>query len=407
MKIFGVSATAASLIPSFLTICTLSFVQIGHAVDFDDMERMSNQGESRSTRQLDVRGISSDGEPYISDLPLDESEYKIGPGDLFQFFIESSSFERQVNPEGNIVLNRIGTVSLNGLSLKEAKMLLLDRLQSAYKRTNCFVNLSRPKEIRVFVTGAINAPGVYNLPGNYRLIDALNKASGFSIESQRGAVQILSGKDTIQNVNVRNFLVSGDLNSNPYLCQGCVIQVPFIDLKKPWVTVLHDSVSLFIQMESGDAVSELIAKSFSYHPPSLYTTILVTEKDGRKKLLTIDEAHQYFPGTGATLEMVYAKYEVFIGGAVQTPGFQPYRSDHKVLEYVSRAGLLTNSKLGKSVEVVHKDGKRSSLPLQSPDLRPGDVVLIHHNTEQKFLIYTPILLSVVSLALVVVQLSAN
>jgi hypothetical protein len=54
--------------------------------------------------------------------------------------------------------------------------------------------------------------------------------------------------------------------------------------------------------------------------------------------------------------------------------------------------------------VIRGDGKREALPLQDSGVRPGDVIIVGQNAEQKFLLYTPILLSIVSLALVVVQI---
>jgi protein involved in polysaccharide export with SLBB domain len=416
MKIFTISTRflsnripAISHFALFLLIAGNSFAlafgeegQFRTAPSSSDYFPSNIPGGNRS----EMGSLSSDSRPFVGDVSMDENSYKIGPGDLFQFFVESSSFERQVNPEGNILITRIGAVHVEGLTLREAKSLLLDKLGTAYKRSNCFVNLSRPKLMRVFVTGAVQSPGVQEIPGNYRLIEAINRAGGYTPQAQKNKILIISGADTIKKVDLREFILAGNLDANPYLCQGCLVQVPFLDYTRPWVTIRHDSVTAFIQTGAGESAQEIVRKAFMFQATPMYTTILVKEKDGRNRLLLPGEEARYVPESEAVIEMVYARHEVFVGGAVQSPGFQNYRSDRKVVEYISRAGVLTTSKVPDRVLVIHRDGKRELMPIQGSDLRPGDVVLVKQNAEQKFLLYTPILLSIVSLTLVIVQLGA-
>jgi len=342
---------------------------------------------------------------YATDYPVVDTLYKVGPGDVFQILFDFSSMEKQVNPEGNIILNRIGVIHLEGLTLKAAEKLILDNLQTTYKRANCFVNLRQPKMVRIFVTGAVNAPGSYEVPGNYRISDALKMAKSFSVLAQRGSIQLQSGED-VQTVDLRKFLQAGDLNSNPYVTQGCIIKVPFVDYQKPWVTVARDSGSFIIQMQPGETVQDLVLNSYTGSTVEPYSSLLVQEKDGKESLLSPGDAAQYKPMSGARIEIVSSKQGIFVAGAVSKPGYLAYRSDHKVIQYISEAGLLTTSKISKKIEVIHRDGTRDDIPLQGT-LQPGDVVYVDVNTEQRFLLYTPILLSIVSLTLALLSLNGG
>ncbi len=384
----------------------LSLTTSPFALDFTKDQQEEGHGivSGREAGRPEVGTLYSDAQTFVGDVSLVETAYKVGPGDLFQFFIEASAFERRVNPEGNILMPRIGSVHVEGLSLGEAKKLLLDRLETSFKRTNCFVNLSRPKMMRVYATGAINGPGVYEVPGTDRLLDLLRRAGGFSAQAQRGSVLIVSGKDTIQKINIRDFKLIGNLESNPYLCQGCVVQVPFLDFHQPWVVLRHDSTAQYIQLNEGESTQEILRKAYSYDPSPVFTSILVREKNGSNQVLLPADVSSYKPGSEAVIEMSFTRNDVFVGGAVQTPGYQAYQTDRKVVEYISRSGILTTSKIPNRILVIHRDGKRGSLSLQSSDLRPGDVVIVKQNTEQKILLYTPILLSIVSLGLVILQL---
>lgn len=381
------------------------------AFDFNDPKSSDGGGslpKPTHSQITDYSGTSenlnSDLEPYIGDFQIDENLYKIGPGDLFQIFIESSAMEKQVNAEGNILLSRIGIIHLDGLSLKEAKSLILDNLQTSHKRANCFVNLSRPKKMRVFLTGAVKEPGVYEVPGNYRLSDGLEKADGFSILAQKDNIRILSKDGSFQDVNFRKFALNGDLQSNPYLTQGCVIQVPFIDFKNPTVNVKTDSGSFTVQMEPGETVLDLILKAHNFAPPEPYTAVVVKEKAGLDSLLLPGDVSSYKPGPGAAIEILSSKQEVFVGGAVSKPGFQVYRSNHRIIQYISEAGLQISSKIPKKIHVIRKNGKREIVPLEEV-LYPGDMVYVDQNGEQRFLLYTPVLLSFVSLTLALLSLN--
>lgn len=348
-----------------------------------------------------INSVHSDAVPYVADNALDDSLYIVGPGDVFQLHFEGTSLEKQVTPEGSVLLNRIGTVRLEGLTLREAKTRLLDKLAMSYKRSDCYVALSRPKVMRVFVTGAVQHPGPYEIPGNYRLTDALRVAGWYTSMAQRGDVKIVFG-DSTSMVSPERFLMQGDLSANPYLRQGAVVQVPVVDYSKPWVTVRRDGEEVTIQTDSTESLSDVMFKTYSFTTPPPYSSLLVKEKDGRDTVVEVTEAPDYKPRAGAFIEVISNRQNIFVAGAVARPGLQPFIADHKVIQYISMAGLLTSSKVPRKIEVIRVDGERRSLPLQSADLQPGDVLIVKQNAEQKFLIYTPILLSFVSLSLAVI-----
>ena len=347
--------------------------------------------------------LHSDFEPYVSDYSIVDSLYIVGPGDLFQVFFESSSIEKQVTPEGNIVLSRVGVIHLEGLTLRDAKTRILGYLQTTHKRDNCYVNLSRPKTMRIFVTGAVNGAGIYQFPGNYRVSDAINAASGFSNLAQRGEIRISSADGSVQSVILKKFLMEGDLKSNPYLKPGSAIHVPFIDYEKPWVTVYRDSLSFTIQLEPEETVLDAVIKSYSFYSPIPFAAVLIREKDGKDTLLSPGEAARYRPRPAVRIEVLPQKREVFVAGAVVNPGYQLYHSDRKVIQYVAAAGLQTSSKISKNIVVVRKDGRRELVSMNEGELYPGDMVYIDKNLEQNIFLYTPILLSVASLTLALIS----
>ena len=380
------------------------------AFDLNDLKNAGRmdpsdlQGLHTADNTEEPSRLQADMTPFVGDFPIVDTTYIIGPGDSFQIFYESTGMERQVNPEGNIVLNRIGVIALEGLTLKEAKRLLVGKLQTSHKKSECFVNISRPKTMRVFMTGAVISPGSYQIPGNFRLSDVLALAHGYSGMAQRGNIQITAKDGSVQPVNLGKFLVDGDLGSNPYLPQGANIHVPFIDFSKPWVVIRKDTLAQPVQLEPNENVRDLILKFHSFNSPPPYSAIVIKEKDGKEVLIGQSEMNDYHPKAEAQLEIIAQKKDVYVAGAVMRPGYQTYKSNFRLIQYVSDAGLLTSSKILDKMMVTRLDGKKEMVSTNDGLLSPGDMIYVDQNAEQRFIIYTPILLSLASLTIALVTI---
>lgn len=359
----------------------------------------NNMDNSEENVPLPSDGMAS---ASVADSPIPDSTYLVGPGDVFQIFYESTSMERQINPEGNLVLNRIGVIHLEGKTLKDAKQLIIAKLQTAHKKSECFANLTRPKTMRVFVTGAVTVPGVYSIPGTYRLSDLLLAAKGFSGLAQRGTLRLIAQDGSAREADIGAFLVHGDLSGNPYLTQGCMLNVPFLDYQKPWVTLRRDTASVAVQLEPGDHIQDVLLRASNFTTPPLYAAVQVKEKDASPRLLGPDSLAAYEPKAGAVIEVFSQKREVYVGGSVLRPGFQIYHSSNKVIQYVSDAGIMTTSKIPDKMEVIRASGEREWVPVKDGELRPGDMVYVDQNAEQRFITYTPIVLGLATLAVSIV-----
>jgi protein involved in polysaccharide export with SLBB domain len=360
--------------------------------DFSDFAGLKDPGSSESFSSL-----PGDVTPFVGDFPVIDSLYMVGPGDRFQIFYESNSIEKQVNPEGNIILSRTGILKLEGLNLKVAKRLILEKIQSVHKRNECFVNLAFPKSMKVFVTGGVVAPGGYQIAGNLRLSDVLALARGFSQSAQKDSVYIVDADGARKGINISRFLIDGDLESNPYLAQGAIIHVPLIDMNQPWVSVRRDSAVLNLPLRPNENLHDILFKFHSFNSPPTFSRIVVKEKSGREAVLTSGEMAGYRPESEAKIEIMPLRWEIYVGGAVLRPGYQLYRSDFKMAQYISEAGITTSSKISSKMEITHSDGTRETVAIKDAIPRPGDMIYVDQNVEQRLIIYTPILLSLVSL----------
>ena len=374
---------------------------------------MSSGQRSRLSHLQGIEGseysvpLTTETVPFVGDSPVVDSLYMIGPGDLFHIYFETMTLEKQVNAEGSIILSRIGQIKLGGRTLKEAKKVILEKLQSTYRKSECFVNLARLKTMKIFVTGAVNAPGVYDIAGNTRLSDLLNIAHGFSSEARRGAILIKTSDGHEKKVDLRKFYMYGDLESNPYLTQGGMVTSPSIDYESPWVHIRRDTISLPIQMETGENLMDLIVKYHNFRPPAQFSSVMVKEKGGKEYRVAPGSLLTILPAPGDRIEIQPDYRDIMVGGAVARPGYQPYRSNRGILHYISEAGVLTSSKVAEKMSVIRADGKREQVSVKDGVIYPGDMIYVTQNWEQLFIIYTPILLSLASLTLAVISITGK
>ncbi len=391
----------------------LGLMMVAHGEDPTPFRYANNSGSTPHISSSQINALSnvnssydlpSEQMPFIGDFSIVDSLYLVGPGDVFQIFFETSAMERQVNPEGNILLNRMGTFHLDGMTLKEAKKLLVEKMQINYKKTECFVNLCRPKTMWIFFTGGVGYPSSYQIFGNFRLIEGIEKAMGFSPFAQRGMIRITSKNGAIKTVNPIKFFTTGDLSSNPYLSQGDIIDVPLLDFKKPWVNVSYDTTFLTIQMESAETVGDILNKFFSFKVKPAYTSVRIIEKNGKTDLLTLDQVNKYQPSPEAKIEILDHKDRVFVGGAVARGGFQPYQANLSLIQYVSAAGIISTSRMSSKMRIVRVDGREEMVAMESKEIYPGDVIYVKQSVEQKIFGYTPILLSVASLTIALISI---
>ncbi len=115
---------------------------------------------------------------------IDDDSYFLGPYDVLSIqgsgLVEFSYRAIVVNASGDITAPLIGTISLKGKSLSEAKELIMAAFNEEVKETEISVTLDQPRPVNVHVGGNIPNPGRFVLPAGTRF-DAL--ITGFPVDN--------------------------------------------------------------------------------------------------------------------------------------------------------------------------------------------------------------------------------
>jgi polysaccharide export outer membrane protein len=182
------------------------------------------------------------GTVSLQGLTLKEAETKIQTG-LNRYVVNpvvavspaaqsrDLSFVATVNPEGNIVVPQVGLLSVQGLSVEEVQEKIRLAISRIVPDPVVVVSLTNPKPIQVTVSGEIFRPGIYAInPTLPRIADTLQLAGGSMLTADLRQIQIRrrlkNGEVISQNVNLYGALQNGGSVPNLRLQDGDAIIVP-------------------------------------------------------------------------------------------------------------------------------------------------------------------------------------
>lgn len=189
------------------------------------------------------------------DLRGARDAYTLGPGDLVQIDIfnvpeySGQNGRYQVLVDGSLNLPLIGTVRVQGLTLKRAADSISARYARYLKRPITTVTLLTPRPLRVAIAGEVNNPGSYSIPISGESVTgertseggatqfptvtrAIQTAGGITRLADVRQIQVRrprsSGSEQVLNVNLWEFIQSGDLRRDLILRDGDTIVIPTV-----------------------------------------------------------------------------------------------------------------------------------------------------------------------------------
>ena len=176
-------------------------------------------------------------EPSVN-IPAPKS-YVVGPGDEIVISLWGATqivHKLTVAKDGSIYIPDVGIVNVNGLTIKDLKIRLFDRLSKVYSSlnvdvkgqggTNLEVSTGRLRSVKVYVLGEINKPGGYTLPSLSTAFTVLYYSGGPTLNGSLRNVKILREGRSVSEIDVYNYLLKGDKSLDVNLEDGDIIFVP-------------------------------------------------------------------------------------------------------------------------------------------------------------------------------------
>ena len=150
--------------------------------------------------------------------------YRLGPGDevIIDIWGASQSTIRDViSPDGNIMVNDIGPVYLNGRTVREADSYVKKVFSRIYSgldgddaNSSIKLTLGQNRSIQVNVMGEVVVPGTYTMSSFSTLFNALYMAGGVSDIGSLRDVRVYRGGKEVAVVDMYDYILRGSLSSD-------------------------------------------------------------------------------------------------------------------------------------------------------------------------------------------------
>ncbi|MEJ7589016.1 MAG: SLBB domain-containing protein [Ferruginibacter sp.] len=265
--------------------------------------------------------------------------------------ISEMSYRLKVSPEGLIRIPVAGPVSVNGLSIEQAKKIITTKLANTIYsniktgRTFVDVNLGSIRSIQVTIIGEATMPGTYTLPSLASAYNALYACGGPNLNGSFRNIEVIRNNSTIVTIDVYQYLLNGSKMNDVRLMDEDVIKINTYDvrielkgeIKKPG---LYD-------VANGETLEDILnyAGGFTYNA---YTDRIQVFKNTNKerKVTTVTEAEMKnsVPAKGDTyiVGKILSRFSnrISIRGGVYRPGGYELKEGMTLLQLIKEADGL-------------------------------------------------------------------
>lgn len=283
--------------------------------------------------------------------------YRLGPGDEVIIDIWGTSqntIRQQISPDGTINIEKIGPVSLSGMTVSEANEYLKRVLGKTYSGLDApdgtleiRLTLGNARTIQINVMGEVIQPGTYALSSFSTVFHALYRAGGVNQIGSLRNVQVTRNGKTVAKVDVYDFIMKGKTQDDIRLQEGDVIIVPAYEA----LVQISGNVKrpMKFEMKKNETLATLINYAGGFSADAYTRSLRVVRQNGEEyEINTVKEidysAYPMRNGDVVTAEAILNRFtnKLEVRGAVYRPGIYQLNGEiNTVRALVNEAKGLT------------------------------------------------------------------
>ena len=323
--------------------------------------------------------FSDDLEAYA---PLDEalapSGYLLGPGDELKIQIfgkDPIETLVQVDRGGQIIVPKIGLISLAGLTFEEAKRVIAQRVNTRVIGSEVVTSLGSLRQISIFLAGEVRAPGNYNVSALTSISQALYLSSGLTNIGSFRDIQVRRAGQVVAQFDLYDLLLKGKRDNDITLQSGDTVFVPVARgtvrvngaVKRP---ARYD-------LKGGETFAEVIAMAGGFTATAYQQMSTIRRFDAEKgfpSILTVTDPMSDVPvqdgdaliANEGTTQLANA---IELKGALVRPGVYAFSEGARASDYIGEIDrdLLPNADLEIAL-IVRRVNERLDVEVLAFDL---------------------------------------
>ena len=331
---------------------------------------------------------------FILDKSVIPRDYKVGPGDKIHINVISSNetfdYNLIISPSGDLLIPSVGIINTNKLTLDQLFNFIKDKIKTWNLDAQVNIELEGIREFKVLVTGQFEDAGYFSSTPISRISDLFievsqkyekqiqdyldikteinsrensNYQNGILIDElynnripenpvsidfkqlSKRNIQILRANDTI-NIDLLKFQSIGDVSQNPYIHQGDIINIPFIEYRNYIYGGIKNEGSY--EFKYGDTLDDLIKLSGGLKKDIQENKVEIIHSNkinNKTTYLNLSSKNTIKLSPEDQVMIPYIDYKksnkmVKISGEINYPGIYPLTSIDKLIQ---SAGGFTES----------------------------------------------------------------
>lgn len=223
--------------------------------------------------------------------------YRLGPGDevIIDIWGASQTMVRQtISPEGGIIVDRLGPIYLNGMTVQEANDYVQRKFSEIYagidsgEASHIKLTLGQIRTIQINVMGEVVTPGTYSLSSLSSVFHALYRAGGVNQIGSLRSIKLYRNNKLLKTLDVYDFLLKGKSNDDIRLTDGDMVMVsPYLSLVKIGGNVKRP---MYYEMSTNETLEDLLNYAGGFTGDAYSKKVnVVRNTGGESKIFTIDE----------------------------------------------------------------------------------------------------------------------
>jgi protein involved in polysaccharide export with SLBB domain len=273
----------------------------------------------------------------------------------------------KINNQGNVNVESVGIVSLNGATLATAEGILKTRLSRVYSgisKGQTFVNLRLESlsPVKIFLLGEVEKPGGYVLHGNTTVFQAIYMAGGPNREGSVRSIQIARA-DSVFTIDLYDYLMRGKHSSKAVLFDGDIVLLPRAKI----LAEIDGAVGrpAIYELKEGEGVAQLISFASGLNSDAAEQSMVLRRifPNGRMDFETISKPDDYISGKSSLLlrngdallvfrSVEKSMYNATILGAIKYPGTYQFTEGLTASNLVEISGGLLEAGYSGRVHVL-------------------------------------------------------
>lgn len=283
----------------------------------------------------------SDTNAPVLDIPL-QADYLISFNDELELLLSGNInelYKLRVDLSGNILIPKIGSISVLNLSLSQANEKISKVVSDSYIGTSANLSVVKPSLKKISVIGSVSKPGTYLVNPFVSISEAIKYAEGLQENASLRNIKILKPDGTSNSFDLYKFLVFGDRSTDINLQNGD--------------TVLINATSSFVEIDGEvlrpnkyeylptDTISDLIsfaqgltntANDENIFINALNNSEIKSYSINKDKL--IGELRLEGLNVGSTVSVL--RKNVFVVGESVTSGYFDYQEGELLSDFLNR-----------------------------------------------------------------------